>query len=259
MDAVILFAHGSLLGGAGEALEAHAARLRAHGIAPLVEIGYLNYSDPPFMEAVHKCVEAGAKRILVAPYFLAPGKFVQVDLPRAVYEAQINYPDAQFVVAEAIGYDPALADVVIASAVGAPGSDRAVPEAVVEALLVLVHGSPRPTANADMFGVVEVVRDWGIFPIVEVGFLECNAPTIPEAIDSCVAQGATRILAVPYFLHTGAHVAEDLPALLAAGRERHPQVEFRLGDYLGRSERLTDILAARIAAASSLWIGSHHP
>ncbi len=117
-----------------------------------------------------------------------------------------------------------------------------------EALLVLVHGSPRPEANADMFRVVEEIRRRGVFPIVEVGFLECNAPGIPEAIDACVTQGATRILAVPYFLHTGSHVAEDLPTLLEAGRERHPDVEFRLGDYLGRSERLTAILAKRIQA-----------
>jgi sirohydrochlorin ferrochelatase len=110
----------------------------------------------------------------------------------------------------------------------------------------MVHGSPRPTANEEMYRVVEVVKRRDMFSIVEVGFLECNAPSIPEAIDHCVAQGATRLLAVPYFLHTGTHVTEELPALLAQGRERHPDVEFRPGDYLGRSERLTDILEARI-------------
>jgi sirohydrochlorin ferrochelatase len=116
----------------------------------------------------------------------------------------------------------------------------------VEALLVLAHGSPRPSANAAMLRVLEVARQRGLFPIVQVGFLECNEPDIPTAIDLCAAQGATCIRAVPYFLHTGTHVAEDLPALLEAGRQRHPGIEFRLGPYLGRSERLTDILAERI-------------
>ena len=115
----------------------------------------------------------------------------------------------------------------------------------VNALLVMVHGSPRPIANADMERVVEVIRTRGVFPIVQIGYLECNSPLIGDAIDSCVAQGASKILAVPYFLHTGTHVAEDLPTLLEEGRARHPEVEFRLGDYLGRSERITDILADR--------------
>src|SRR5579884_353329 len=291
MDAIILFSHGSLLCGAGVALEAHAARLRERNLAPLVEVGYLNYSEPLFGEVAAKCVAAGADRIIVVPYFLVPGYFVKVDLPKAVAEAQATHPGVRFVVAEAIGFDVALADALIESARDAApperwredlrraaASCRADPRCPLydtpdcprgqkqqeepladfdspirapgpDALLVRVHGSPHPAANADMYRVVEIVRQRGVFPIVEVGFLECNAPTIPEAMDACVAQGAACLRAVSYFLHTGGHVAGDLPALLEEGRARHPNVAFRLGDYLGRSQRLTDILAARARAA----------
>lgn len=117
------------------------------------------------------------------------------------------------------------------------------------ALLVMVHGSPRPVANGDMFRVVEEVKARNVFDVVEAGFMECNAPTIPEAVDACVAQGADRVVAVPYFLHTGTHVADDLPTLLEEARERHPQVEFQMGRYIGTSPLLTDILAARAQAA----------
>ncbi len=117
------------------------------------------------------------------------------------------------------------------------------------ALLVMVHGSPRPVANSDMFRVVEEVKARSVFDVVEAGFMECNAPTIPEAVDACVAQGADRVVAVPYFLHTGTHVADDLPTLLEEARERHPQVEFQMGRYIGTSPLLTDILAARAQAA----------
>ncbi len=115
------------------------------------------------------------------------------------------------------------------------------------ALLVMVHGSPRPVANEDMFRVVDVVKARGEFAIVQVGFMECNTPTIPDAIDACIAEGAARITAVPYFLHTGTHVADDLPTLLEEARERHPHVQFAMGRYLGASPRLTDILADRAA------------
>ena len=117
------------------------------------------------------------------------------------------------------------------------------------ALLVMVHGSPRPIANAEMYRVVEVVKGRGAFPIVEVGFMECNEPTIPEAIAACVAQGATEVIAVPYFLHTGKHVADDLPTLIEEAIAIYPEVTFRMGDYLGQSERLTDILKERTRTA----------
>lgn len=123
------------------------------------------------------------------------------------------------------------------------------------ALLVMVHGSPRPIANEDMFRVVETFKARGdavkLFPIVEVGFMECNEPTIPEAIDRCVARGATALTAVPYFLHTGTHVCDDLPTLMEEAEVRHSNVIFRMGDYLGLSPRLTDVLAHRSQSAKS--------
>jgi sirohydrochlorin ferrochelatase len=118
-----------------------------------------------------------------------------------------------------------------------------------EALLVMVHGSPRPIANNDMFAVVDVIRQRGSYPIVEVGFMEINEPSIPEAIQRCVAQGAERVLAVPYFLHTGNHVTDDLPTLLEAAQATYPQVEFLMGDYLGHDPLLVEVIAERAAAA----------
>ena len=123
-----------------------------------------------------------------------------------------------------------------------------------DALLVMVHGSPRPVANEDMYRVVDDLRSRpdaaARFPIVEVGFMECNEPTIPEAIDRCIAAGATRVVAIPYFLHTGTHVCDDLPALLEEAQGRYPTVEFLMGDYIGLSPRLTEVLASRAATAS---------
>ena len=124
MDAIVLFSHGSLLCGAGEALKAHAARLAQRGLASLVLVGYLNYSDPPFAEAVESAVARGADRILVAPYFLVPGKFVREDLPRALEAARTAHPTVTFIVAEAIGYDALLADALLQSAQAAFGPEQ---------------------------------------------------------------------------------------------------------------------------------------
>ena len=306
MDAVILFSHGSLLCGAGEALRKHADRLRDRKLAPIVEVGYLNYSEPLFIETVAKCVAAGADRIVVTPYFLVPGYFVKVDLPKAVKAAQEAFPELPFVIAEALGFDEGLADALIESAFSAqdsrfwrrelataakfcrpsptcplyettscpkkPGAkifgvecDQNIvlsPSAVNEisdmqkcALMVTGHGSPRPVANAEMFKTVELVKARKLFRAVEVGFMECNEPNIPDAIDACVSSGAVEIIAVPYFLHTGTHVAEDLPTLLEQGEAKYPSVKFLMGDFLGNSERLTAILEDRIEALLTLQTG----
>ena len=114
------------------------------------------------------------------------------------------------------------------------------------ALLVMVHGSPRAESNRDMFAVVAEVRARGAFDLVGVGFMECNEPSIPDAIDSLVDEGATKVVAVPYFLHTGNHVADDLPTLLEEAQLKFPAVSFSMGDYIGRDPLVMDVLAQRV-------------
>lgn len=125
-SALILFSHGSLLCGSGVALEEHAARLRENGDYMLVEIGYLNYSVPPFADAVAKCHGAGAERVIVLPFFLVPGYFVTKSLPEQIAGARTQYPGIEFVIADAIGFDERLADALIDSALEplSPGAWR---------------------------------------------------------------------------------------------------------------------------------------
>lgn len=119
----------------------------------------------------------------------------------------------------------------------------------MKAMLVMVHGSPRPESNIDMYAVVDEVRQTGHYPIVQVGFMECNEPDIPTAIAQCVADGATEVVAVPYFLHTGNHVTDDLPTLLEEAQARYPNVTFLMSDYLGHDPLIADVLMDRVNEA----------
>ena len=293
MNAIILFSHGSVLCGAGETLFALAKRMEARGDAPIVEVGFLNYSDPTFADAFEKCVLRGATSITVAPYFLIAGYFVKVSLPPEIEPLIEKYPDIPVAVADAMKTHSLLADGIINCANRAfepnkwrdswenapqfcrphpkcplydtikcplhPG-DKPVPGADCDetpvysghgatdpaALLVMVHGSPRPASNNAMFAVVEMVRERQVFPLVSVGFMECNEPSIPDAIDELVEQGAKSVIAVPYFLHTGNHVADDLPSALEEAQTKYPDVKFSMGDYLGHDEVIADVLMDRV-------------
>ncbi|WP_026369598.1 sirohydrochlorin chelatase [Kallotenue papyrolyticum] len=115
-DAIILFSHGSVLCGAGQNLFELAEHMRRQNAAPIVEVGFLNYSEPRFGEAVRRCVERGATTITVVPYFLVAGKFVQEDLPDQLATVQAAFPDVELRVAEAIRFHPLLADALLACA-----------------------------------------------------------------------------------------------------------------------------------------------
>jgi sirohydrochlorin cobaltochelatase len=114
--ALILFSHGSLLCGAGEAVDTHAERLRERGGFDYVAVGYLNYSEPLFAEAVEGAITAGATQITVLPYFLISGYFVTKSLPEVLDPVMAMYPEVAFVVAEALGFDERLADALLEAA-----------------------------------------------------------------------------------------------------------------------------------------------
>lgn len=114
------------------------------------------------------------------------------------------------------------------------------------AILLMAHGSRISEANDAMTEIAGMVKEIAGYPIVEVSYREMHLPSIQQGIDACVAQGAERILLVPYFLFTGAHVQEDLPEEMAKARERYPNVEFAMGSHLGVHRKLAEVVVERI-------------
>jgi precorrin-8X/cobalt-precorrin-8 methylmutase len=117
------------------------------------------------------------------------------------------------------------------------------------ALLLIGHGSRVAEANDALHRIAALVRQDAGLEIVEVCFREQHAPNIQTGIDRCVARGAQRILLYPYFLYTGAHVLEDLPAEMQLAAERHPGVRMAMGKPLGVHAKLAEIVRERVAEA----------
>ncbi|GAM09629.1 sirohydrochlorin ferrochelatase [Geobacter sp. OR-1] len=115
------------------------------------------------------------------------------------------------------------------------------------AILLMAHGSRIPEANDAAQEIAAMVRKMTGYDIVEVSYREMHLPNIQQGIDACVAQGAERILLMPYFLFIGAHVREDLPEEMAQAQERYPNVEFAMGNHLGVHRKLAEVVVERIA------------
>jgi sirohydrochlorin ferrochelatase len=113
------------------------------------------------------------------------------------------------------------------------------------ALLLMAHGSRQEEANADLFHVVAQLRSRGSLSIVEGSFLELAAPTIEEAAERCLAQGAEQVIMVPYFLSAGLHFRRDLTNLKNRLAGRFPHVQFYLAEPLGRHPLLLEIVMER--------------
>src|SRR5262249_60498080 len=104
-------------------------------------------------------------------------------------------------------------------------------------------------ADEVMRRAAAVVLGRGGYDLFDVVFVCRAAPPTPAAASRCVAQGATRVVMLPYFLSAGVHVRRDLAALRDELARRYPGVEFRLAEPLGRHPLLLEVVAARAQEA----------
>lgn len=118
------------------------------------------------------------------------------------------------------------------------------------ALVLVDHGSRRAEANAQLERVSALVQerlpDW----IVRAAHMELAAPSVDEAVDACVASGATEIIVHPYFLAPGNHSAVDIPALARRAHDRHPGVALHVTEPLGVDERIAEVVVERARTAA---------
>ncbi len=84
----------------------------------------------------------------------------------------------------------------------------------MEALVLIGHGSRLPYSKEIVSSIAEKIKEKNLYPIIEVGMMEFNEPTIPQAIKSAVEKGAKKIIVVPVFLAHGNHTKRDIPKIL---------------------------------------------
>ncbi|MEX1056724.1 MAG: CbiX/SirB N-terminal domain-containing protein [Natronospirillum sp.] len=115
----------------------------------------------------------------------------------------------------------------------------------MKALLLAAHGSRVDRSNEEFQVLAERVSKHlsGRYDVITTAFLELATPTIGDEIDRLVAAGAERIRILPCFLLEGSHVGEDIPALVATARDKHPGVKMELQPHLAADPQFVNYLA----------------
>src|SRR6202451_2656362 len=107
MTGFIIFAHGSRVESANQAVRDVAAQMAASG-QHVVEAAFLELGTPTLTAAPGLLIARGAKRIVVIPYFLTLGTHMQRDLPRLARDASIAHGDIEIQITSPLDGHPAV-------------------------------------------------------------------------------------------------------------------------------------------------------
>ncbi len=111
--AVLLVDHGSRREAANAQLQTLAERVRERLPDRHVETAHLDVVEPTIGQGIDACVAAGAEELVVHPFFLAPGRHTQEDIPRLVEEAAARHPSLRVRVTAPLGLHDSLIDAVL--------------------------------------------------------------------------------------------------------------------------------------------------
>jgi sirohydrochlorin ferrochelatase len=104
---IIIVDHGSRREESNQLLEnvASSFAVRFSERYPIVEPAHMELAEPSIGTAYARCVERGAERVVVCPFFLGPGKHWTEDIPRLTAEAARRFPRTSFHVTPTLGLD----------------------------------------------------------------------------------------------------------------------------------------------------------
>lgn len=114
-------------------------------------------------------------------------------------------------------------------------------------IVLFAHGAREPGWARPFEEIRERVRASRPEYPIALAYLELMTPTLEEAIQSVIDEGALAVTVYPLFMAQGGHLKEDLPRILDAIRATHAHIPIALEPPIGEVPGILDAIAAWVA------------
>ena len=110
---LVVFAHGSRVAAANAAVKRVARKAAGEGGFGLYSAAFLELAEPTLEDAVIALAAAGARCIVVTPYFLTMGLHLTRDFPKILDGIRARHPGLELKAAPPLDGHPALAGILV--------------------------------------------------------------------------------------------------------------------------------------------------
>lgn len=161
----------------------------------LVEVGFLEMTDPPAGVVLDHMVSRGCQRIVILPLMLLAASHSKSDVPAIVLRGRERHPSVELMFGSPLGVSPELIEIGASniSDVGAEGLP----------LLVVARGTSEPDANGDAVKASRLLAEWTDTDFLFNGFTGMTWPRVPEALRTVQQLGRPKIAVFFWFLCNG--------------------------------------------------------
>jgi sirohydrochlorin ferrochelatase len=229
-----------------------ARRLQAELGQPRAQVllSCLEFIQPHPDRAVQLLADQGLERVIVMPYLLGHGKHATLELDEVLDGLRAEMPLIQLYLADGLGADSRLADLVVERVRGLDGSAPPAPQAGRPAGILLVKAGTK-TQYDDCLWLEElgqmVEKGLGLGYVVAVAQSHYGDPTMEAAAARLVEERrVSSIICVPYLFFPGMILRRNVLGGLERLHQKYPDVPMMATPPLGVDDRLVAVAADRV-------------
>lgn len=238
-EGLLLVGHGSRSAASESEMRALAAQVAEALPGVVVDVGFLEMTEPPAGVVLDDLVAQGCTRIVVLPLMLLAAGHGKNDVPAVVLEARLRHPQVEVVFGSPLGVARELVG-LLGDRVEQAGA-RGLP------LLVVARGTSDPDANAEAHRAARLVAEWVGATEVHVAFTGVTWPLVPAGLDVLDRLGHDTAALAFWFLCNG-RLIEQARGDVAAFTER-TGVKVVDAGYLGPDPRVVPVVVERYRSA----------
>ena len=109
---IVIVDHGSRRTESNELLLEVVALFRETTGYAIVEPAHMELAEPTVATAFDRCVQQGARLVVIHPYFLLPGRHWDQDIPQLAAEAAQRHPEVRYLVTDPLGLHPLMIQIM---------------------------------------------------------------------------------------------------------------------------------------------------
>ncbi len=219
-----------------------------------VVLSCLEFIQPFPEQAIGLLKDRGFRRVAVMPFLLGHGKHATLELDEMLTELRVQSPQVQIYLAEGLGADPQLADLVVQRVLGMRGLLPSPNGGDRTAGILLVKAGTQ-TQYDDCLWLEELGRlvEKRLGPGYAVAAAQSHYgdPTMESAARYLVEERhASTVLCVPYLFFPGLILKRNVLGGMDQLRQKYPDVPMAVAPPLGVDDRVITVAAERVR---ELW------
>ncbi len=242
-DTILIVGHGSREDSGNQEILAFADQWRQRQPSWRIEVCFIEFASPPLNQGLLDAARS-SRRVLVVPLILNAAGHVKMEVPEAIEQARLAYPQTEILLAPHLtACDPVLT--VLRRRLRKAMQALDMPDPTTTGVVLLGRGSSDRGANGDMAKMARWLLESGDHELVDLAFTGITWPRLERVVQRQALLGMTQIVVLPYYLYTGT-LMQRIHRQVDHLRLQYPQLRFHCTGHFGFEPEIFELMTQRV-------------